>query len=260
MIQAEIVAVGTELCFGRVYDTNSFWLADQLTRLGVLVQRITCIRDEPLEMISLLQTMLNRKPNFIFITGGLGPTEDDITIQVLAKLSGRSVIIDQNILSVAAMKRHLGSSQLLPHHLKMSSTVEGAKCVKNPVGWAPLTILNINETTIFAMPGPPKEMQACFQTHIVSDIKKRTQNYSIVRRVMVSMFESEIAQIITQIHQTIHGVYLKPIISETIPGTGLPVEIIVFSDNVENGQKKYNQVFNKLVQLIREKGKQIWKV
>jgi molybdenum cofactor synthesis domain-containing protein len=260
MIGAEIIAVGNELCYGRVYDTNSYWLADQLTRLGVLVQRITCIPDEPDHMLTLLRDMLNRQPAYIFITGGLGPTDDDITIEVLAKFSGRSVIIDQSIVTSASNRRHISPSKLLPHHFKMSSTVEGAKCVENPIGWAPLTILNIGKLTIFAIPGPPKEMQACFQTHIAPEIERVTHYHSIARRVIVSMFESEISQIINQIHQTVHGVYLKPLVSETIPNTGLPVEIVIFSNNVENCLKKYNHTFNKFADLIRQRGKQIWEV
>ncbi|MHA2059734.1 MAG: competence/damage-inducible protein A [Candidatus Ranarchaeia archaeon] len=260
MVQVEILAVGNELCYGRVYDTNSFWLADQMTRLGGLVQRITCIRDETQEMLVVLRDMLKRSPRFIFITGGLGPTDDDITIEVLAKLSDRLVVVDQSILKTASEKRGISPSQLSTHHFRMSSTVEGAKCMVNPVGWAPLTILTIDQVTIFAMPGPPKEMQACFKTHIVQEIEKVTQYHSIARRIVVSMFESEVSQLISQIHATIPGVYLKPLISETIPNFGLPVEVIVFSTNVKNCQEKYKKTLNKFVELVRQKGKQVREV
>jgi molybdenum cofactor synthesis domain-containing protein len=79
---AEVFAIGDELCYGRVYDTNSFWLADQLTRRGVHVQRITCLRDKKEEIFEALRNSLNRKPTFILITGGLGPTQDDLTLTV----------------------------------------------------------------------------------------------------------------------------------------------------------------------------------
>ncbi len=147
-IQAEILAIGDELCYGRVYDTNSFWLADQVTRLGVIVRRIVCVRDDSEEICAVLRDILDRKPCFIFITGGLGPTEDDKTIEALSKLTGRLLVIDQNILKNMANKRNLSLSQLMPRHFKMSTTIEGAQCLLNPVGWAPLTILQIGETVV----------------------------------------------------------------------------------------------------------------
>ncbi len=70
-VQAEILAIGDELCYGRVYDTNSFWLADQVTRLGAIVSRITCVRDDVESISSILKEILSRKPQLIFITGGL---------------------------------------------------------------------------------------------------------------------------------------------------------------------------------------------
>ncbi|MBS7609658.1 hypothetical protein KEJ19_03685 [Candidatus Bathyarchaeota archaeon] len=72
-MKAELIAVGDELCYGRSYDTNYFWLADQLTHLGVLVRRITCIRDEE-EICHVLMDSIERQSDFIFIAGGLGPT------------------------------------------------------------------------------------------------------------------------------------------------------------------------------------------
>jgi len=252
MIKAEILAIGDELCYGRVYDTNSFWLADQVTRLGVIVQRITCIRDDPNEICTVLRDMLNRRPCFIFITGGLGPTEDDKTIEALAKFAGRRVVVDENILTKG---RKLSSSQLLPSHFKMSSTVEGAECLPNPLGWSPLTILRMRETTIFTIPGPPKELQSCFNTHIIKEIGKITHNYSFAKRLMTTMYESEMAPLISQILKAFPGVYIKPLISEYTLKYRMGVEIIVFDNDQKSCQRKYKEVLKMLKDLVKQKGK-----
>ncbi|MFH0848365.1 MAG: molybdopterin-binding protein, partial [archaeon] len=99
-LTAEIFAVGDELCYGRVCDTNSFWLADQLTQRGVMVQRITCIRDDKTEISEALKDSLHRSPSFILITGGLGPTEDDVTLSALAEISGKTIVVSQLVLEV----------------------------------------------------------------------------------------------------------------------------------------------------------------
>lgn len=257
MVQVEILAVGDELCYGRVYDTNSFWLADQVTRLGVMVHRITCVRDDSDEIRTVLKEILDRKPQFIFITGGLGPTEDDRTIEGLSKLTGRRIVVDQKVLSIMAEKRKLHTSQLLPGQLKMSSTIEGAECLPNPAGQAPLTILRLDGTTIFTMPGPPREVQSCFTTYLVKEIQNVIHYCSFAKRLTVTMFEAEVAPLISQILKVIPGVYLKPLVGEYIPNVGLPVEIIAFESDEESCQRKYRETLSMFEELVMQKGKKI---
>jgi molybdenum cofactor synthesis domain-containing protein len=257
MVNAEILAIGDELCYGRVYDTNSFWLADQVTRLGVMVRRIICVRDDEEELIIVLKEMLNRKPRFIFMTGGLGPTEDDKTIETLSRLTGRKVIVEQNILKDMVERRNLNPSQVSTSHRRMSSTLDGAECRRNLVGWAPLTIIRLGETKIFAMPGPPKEMQSCFTTYLVKEIEDITHYHSIAKRVVVTMFEPELATLVNQIQKSIAGVYLKPLVSESIPNIGLPVEIIVFDADEQSCQRKYVETLEMLRESVNEKGREI---
>jgi len=143
-----------------VYDTNSFWLADQLTRRGVFVSRITCLRDDEEEVCNALKDSIQRKPRFIFITGGLGPTQDDKTLSALSKLSKRRIILSETVLKVMGERRNIPPSSFLPHHLKMAKTLDGATLFPNPIGWAPVTFLKLGHSAIFALPGPPKEVQA----------------------------------------------------------------------------------------------------
>lgn len=260
IVQAEILSIGDELCYGLVYDTNSFWLADQVTRLGVVVERITCVRDNVDAIYAVLKEMLNRKPYFIFITGGLGPTADDKTLEALSKLTGQRVVVDETALKIAAERRKVSALQLSSHHFKMTATLEGAECLPNPVGWAPLTIVRLGETILFALPGPPKETQGCFTSYLMKKIENETNYHSIAKRVFVTMFEAEVAPLINIIYKAISGIYIKPLVGEAIPNVGLPVEIIVFNNNEKTCQKKYRETVNMLTDLVRQKGKDLKEV
>ena len=257
MVQAEVLAVGDELCYGRVYDVNSYWVAEQATRLGVFVKRIVCVRDDVDEICTVLREMLSRKPRFIFTTGGLGPTEDDKTIEALSKLTGLRVIVNQNILKIMSERRGLSPSQLMPRHYRMSSTLEGAECLPNPLGWAPLTVVRMGETTIFAMPGPPREVQSCFTTYLIKEIENVTHYHSIAKRVVVPTFESEIAPLISQTQKAIQGIYMKALLGEYAPNLGLPIDIIVFDSDEESCKKKYAKVLNMFVELAKQIGKEV---
>jgi len=204
--------------------------------------------------------MLNRKTRLIFITGGLGPTEADRTLDVLSKLTGRRIIVDEKIVEIIAKRRNISVSQVPPHFLRMSSTIEGAECFPNPVGLAPLTILRMGESIIFTMPGPPKEVQGCFTTYLAKEIEKITNYHSIAKRVLITMFEAEAAPIISQIHKTIPGIYVKPLVGEYVANVGLPAEIVVFDNNEEACQKKYRETVGMLTELVKKRGKEVKEV
>lgn len=254
-VKAEIIAVGDELCYGRVYNTNSFWLADQLTRRGVFVQRITCLRDDEDEICNAIRDSLGRKPNLIFITGGLGPTQDDKTLRSLSKLSGKRIIISETVLKIMGERRKIPPGGFLPHQLKMSSTLDDAECLPNPIGWAPVTVLKLGSCTIFALPGPPKEVQACFNEHIASRVQEATGHKSYAKRIFVTMYESELTPIVNEVSKAVEGVYLKPLASEGSRDQGLGVEIITFDPTDEGCQQKYQAALTKLKELVIQKGR-----
>ncbi|MEM3019443.1 MAG: molybdopterin-binding protein [Candidatus Bathyarchaeia archaeon] len=256
-LKAEVIAVGDELCYGRVYDTNSFWLADQLTHLGVLVRRITCIRDDEEEICHVLMDSIERQSDFIFITGGLGPTQDDRTLEALSKVSGRRVIVSETILNIISQRRGIPPKAFLPHQLKMISTLEGAECLPNPAGWAPVTIFKLRNSTIFAFPGPPKEVQACFNEYIGRRIGESTGLRSLARRIYVDMYESELSPLVKEVVGSFRGVYIKPLVSEVREGRNLAVEIITFDGSEEGCQKKYEQTLKRLRDLVAQMGRTV---
>jgi len=254
-ICVEIFAIGNELCYGKVYDTNSFWIADQVTQLGAKVQRITCIPDSLESICNVMKEAIDRRPNIIIVTGGLGPTPDDLTIEALSRLLGLKLETRRTILQSMAERRKMPIDQLPPNLVRMARTLTSAECLPNPVGSAPVTLIEKDDTMIVALPGPPTEMKACFAEYLTKRIRERTHLESASKRVLISMYESQLSPLIEQIMKEMPGTYLKPLVSEYQRDKGLlPVEIIAFAESTELCQKRMDEIIEKLGAYVSQRG------
>jgi nicotinamide-nucleotide amidase len=251
-VYVEIFAIGNELCYGRVYDTNSFWIADQTTRLGAKVQRITCVPDVVEEICTALRGALDRNPDFIILTGGLGPTSDDLTIESLSKLLGVKIEINNEIFRALA-KREGVTADDLPVVAKMARSLKDATCFPNPAGWAPVTLIEKGETTLVALPGPPEEMKACFTEYLAKRISEKTRYLSISKRVLVRMYENQASLITKEIMKEISGTYLKPLVGDYHREMGLPVDVVVFAEDEKTCRLKMKRAIKKLRELVQKK-------
>ena len=250
----EILAIGNELCYGKVADTNSFWLADQLTRAGGLVTRITCVRDSEEEICKIINEIIEREVNFLIITGGLGPTSDDKTLDSISKVTKLYTIIDENALEKISERKNIPKSKLQKNYFKMARTLLGAETINNPIGICPSILLKLKKTTIIAMPGPPNEVQAIYKTHISNIIENSSGRKSQSTRVIVNMVESEVTPIIDDIIDKIDNIYLKPLVSEYDPKKGIPIEIISFEKYDEDCWKLINKSKQLLQNAVEQKG------
>lgn len=252
-VRIEIFAIGNELCYGRVYDTNSFWIADQATQLGAIVRRITCVPDIVREIYTALKDALNRKPHFIILTGGLGPTSDDLTIESLSRLIDVEIVTHKEILQTMAKREGMTVDDPPPELVKMARSLKGATCFPNPVGWAPVTLIDKGETTIVALPGPPEEMRACFMEYLAKRISEKTHYRSVSKRALVRMYESQVSPITDKIMKSIPGTYLKPLVSEYRRERGLPVDIIAFAEDEKACRVRMKEAISKLIEFVTQK-------
>ncbi len=256
-VRVEIVAIGDELCYGKVYDTNSFWIADQVTRRGAFVQRIVCVRDEVSGISSVLKDALRRKPRFIFITGGLGATADDKTREALSAVTGRRIVRRPDILEFIGKRRNVSVQKLPPHFAISTSSLEGAKCLPNPAGVSPVTIIDRGPTEIIALPGPPREVYACFAAHLAHMVQKVTGYNSTSRRVIIPMHESELTPLMTKVMREIPGTYVKALVGEYTRDSGMPVEVMAFAPTEEFCRKTCDTAVEKLRLLAAERGRKM---
>ncbi len=183
-VKTEILVVGNELLNGTTLDTNSHWMSEELTKLGVRVTRKTTIRDELGVIILTFKECLRRKPEWIFSIGGLGPTYDDMTIEGLAKSVGKELYLDDS--AVQMLKDSYERRRKMFNHpirrlpkasLKMAMIPRGATALYNSVGSAAGVLLKVGNTTIASLPGVPSEMKAIFTEELVPRIQETSSKF-----------------------------------------------------------------------------------
>ena len=103
----ELFSIGTELILGQIQDTNAHWIAQQILQLGGQLRRVTMLRDEFDEMFEAIEDSIHRKTDLILTTGGLGPTPDDMTVQIVAKILGVQPVIHEETLTSFMERREL---------------------------------------------------------------------------------------------------------------------------------------------------------
>jgi nicotinamide-nucleotide amidase len=167
---AEIFSVGSELLLGQTIDTNAAFLAERLSQLGIDCFHKTTVGDNLERLAAALKASLERS-DIIITTGGLGPTEDDVTAAGVARALGVDLSLDEA--SAEAVKQRLAERGLpqLPSHLKQAQIPQGGRALPNPVGTAPGFIIEKGDKRIICLPGPPAEMKPMFEESAASYLR-----------------------------------------------------------------------------------------
>jgi nicotinamide-nucleotide amidase len=200
----EILCVGNELLSGITLNTNAHWLAGQVAATGGTVTRVTVVRDDLGEISAAVKESLGRKPDILVMTGGLGATYDDLTLEGVALALGKKIILDGRAVemirkSYAARKLNY---ELTEARLKMAKIPEGSTPIQNLVGSAPAVMEQAGGTKIFCLQGVPSEMKAIFEEHVLPLVKKgvgrfiaQEINYD-VRGITEAMMAPALAKIV----------------------------------------------------------------
>jgi nicotinamide-nucleotide amidase len=178
----EISCVGNELLAGITINMNAYWLSKKITEVGGSVKRITVIRDDVDEISLAVRESIARKPDWLIISGGLGPTYDDKTLQGVA--SGLRLELELDNMALDMLKKSYSRQsmnyELNEIRLKMAKIPVGSTPIQNPVGSAPSILIETDETKIVCLPGVPKEMEAIFLESILPEMKKVVGDFHIV--------------------------------------------------------------------------------
>ena len=161
MANAEIVAIGSELLLGQIVDTNSAWMAQRLTALGVNLYFKSVVGDNPGRMKEVIGRALERA-DIVITSGGLGPTQDDLTREIVAEVTGRKLVFDEILLEQVESHFQRRGRTMTPNNRRQAYMPEGAIRVKNPNGTAPCFIVEDSRGVIFSLPGVPVEMKWLF--------------------------------------------------------------------------------------------------
>lgn len=171
----ELISVGTEILLGNIVNTNAAYLAEKCALLGCSLYHQTVVGDNEERMEKAIRQALNRS-DIIILTGGLGPTKDDLTKEVTAKVFGRELYLDEHSKErISYFFQRLGSRQITENNWKQAMIPEGAIVVDNHNGTAPGIIIEDEENnkTAILMPGPPNELVPMFERDIAPYLNKK---------------------------------------------------------------------------------------
>ncbi|HLR04861.1 MAG TPA: competence/damage-inducible protein A [Pyrinomonadaceae bacterium] len=183
MLTAEIIAIGSELLAPDRTDTNSLWLTEQLNRIGIDVKLKTIVGDDDARLEELIKDAVKRS-RVVITTGGLGPTEDDITRKVVARALGRRLALDEKVLAEIRERFQSFGMTMPERNSRQAMVIDGAEVLLNPNGSAPGLYLEQAECSVALLPGPPRENQPMYQNHVQARFEKLAGDIHFARRVM----------------------------------------------------------------------------
>jgi len=211
VIRAGIVVTGTEVLTGRIADSNGPWVSERLAELGVEVAHILVVADRPDDLEAALRFLADEGMDLIVTTGGLGPTADDLTGEVVARFSGRELLLDEvveakiaEILRVFARRGGFDFDEeaVMAANRKQAMVPAGAIAL-DPVGTAPGLVVPAGERVVVVLPGPPRELQpmwpAALETEPLREVLARATPLRGYTLRMFGVPESEIAQSLREI-------------------------------------------------------------
>lgn len=193
-MDAEIIAIGTELLLGATVDTNSAYLARQLATIGVAVRRVTLVRDEFEEIVALIRTAAERS-DLVITSGGLGPTGDDLTREAIAAALDRPLEFHQTLLDDIAARFAAFKRTMSPSNRQQAYVPQDAYIIRNPRGTAPSFVAERDGHLVAALPGVPSELEYLMEQALLPYLRDEhgMRDVIVVREVRVAGLPESVA-------------------------------------------------------------------
>ena len=212
-MNAEIIAIGTEILFGEIVDTNSAYMAAELAKLGIEVHWVSKVGDHPDRLYETIDRAW-RRADVTITSGGLGPTSDDLTRETVARVMGEEMEVQDDLL------RHLegifaGRSGGMPStNIKQATLIPSAEAIPNPMGTAPGWWVDKGGHVIVCTPGPPRELDRMWTYEIAPRLRQLNPDVAIVTRTLKTFGISEggLDEMLTPLFQSENpalGIYSK---------------------------------------------------
>jgi nicotinamide-nucleotide amidase len=280
-VNIELLSIGNELLSGTIANSNAQWISSKITQAGGLVRRITTIGDSISEISAAAKESIQRNPDWLIISGGLGPTYDDKTLQGLSTALGQELALDPEALEMLrksyARNPSTRNYELNDIRLKMARIPRGSVPIQNPVGSAPSVIIkNTNrdnpksKTRIVCLPGVPKEMKAVFSNTIVPQLKITIGDYFFVESIFetIGISESMLAPTLSSLVDSypVDAIYLKThprgyrheTSNKHKTKPKLNIQIVSKGKEKVQVKKRYNDILNTLTSEIGRLGGKIY--
>ncbi|MFC2050902.1 CinA family nicotinamide mononucleotide deamidase-related protein, partial [Chloroflexota bacterium] len=182
-MKTEIISIGTELLLGEITNTDSAYLARQLPLLGLDLNFISTVGDNQSRLIETLKQAWQRS-DIIITTGGLGPTQDDITREAVAEFLGEEPMIDNTLVQKFEELFRYYKIEMPQSNIKQATVIPSAKIIQNPQGTAPGWWIERDNRILITMPGPPREMQLMWTKEILPRLQQKVASSVIVSKTL----------------------------------------------------------------------------
>ena len=238
-MKAEIIAVGSELLTPDRLDTNSLFLTEELNRLGIEVVRKTIVGDDRELLSAAFRDALDRVP-LVISSGGLGPTEDDLTREAVADLLGRRLHRNDEILRAIQGRFRSFGREMPEVNVRQAMVPEGAEPLDNPGGTAPGLWIEEKGRMIALLPGPPRELKPMFLEKIVPRLARRVSGVRLFHRDLrvAGMGESHVEQRIAPIYKRYGDVHTTVLAS---PGE-IQIHLRMWTDDSAHAEKTLKEI------------------
>ncbi len=202
MLSAEIIAIGSELLTPTKTDTNSLWLTEKLNEIGVEVKLKTIVGDDEARLEETIRDAVKRS-DIVVTTGGLGPTEDDITRKVSAKALGRELVYREDISAEIAQRFRSFGREMPETNKRQAFIMEGAEVLPNSNGSAVGMSLKLKEKFFIVLPGPPRELKPMFENFVLPKLRETAGEIYVKRKILrvSGMGESAVDELIAPIYK-----------------------------------------------------------
>ena len=197
-MNAEILSVGTELLMGELVDTNSSFIASRLPAIGINLQHVSLVGDDMETLVGAVKRGLERS-DIIFTSGGLGPTQDDLTRDAVAAALGEEMEIQEDIVEQLRAYFRRRGGDMPATNIRQASLIPSAEIIPNARGTAPGWWVERNGKRIVTMPGPPAELQAIWEAEVVPRLRKISRGEVILTRNIKTsgMSEGAVDELVT---------------------------------------------------------------
>jgi competence/damage-inducible protein CinA-like protein len=206
-MRVEVLSVGTELLLGDIVNTNAAEIGAMLAGVGIDCTAHVSVGDNVGRIAAAIRGGIDRA-DAIIITGGLGPTQDDVSREAIAEVTGRPLVIDEAIADrIREIFRRMGR-EMAPSNLRQAERPEGSAAIEQVIGTAPGLVVEHASKVIYAIPGVPSEMREMMQRAVLPDLVRRSGATAVIRsRVLrvVGVSESQIATTLAPVWQSLEG-------------------------------------------------------
>lgn len=249
MPTAEIIAIGSELLTPTKTDTNSLWLTERLNEIGVEVRLKTVVGDDEARLEEAIRDAVKRS-DVVITTGGLGPTEDDITRKIVARALDRNLVLSNKILEDLENKFKTFGYEMPSRNRSQAYLIEDAEVLPNPNGTAIGMLIETAGFTLIVLPGPPRENQPMFSDFALPHLTEKAGEISVRRKILrvvglgESLLDEKVAPLYTK--------YQNPQTSILFNKTEVEIQLTASAKNAEKADELNEKLANEILEVIGE--------